>query len=187
MRSQSKPNMEGHRLKVSVEDRGLLEYFFGNDGKRSLTLERFVQFFRDLHEEVCDLFSGFVILSYYFFSQLIIFLFLFLPLFSNLKDYAIGVCSLDYKAQGNMLAKDFAVSLVASADSSDINKLLDWVDKIENITRLKDVRIPYKEFKDFAELRKNLQSFSLALFSYGEVNRVLTKTDLQKAASQVHI
>ncbi|TQD88396.1 hypothetical protein C1H46_026055 [Malus baccata] len=111
MRSQGKQNMEGHKPKVSVEDKGLLEYFFGKDGKR-LKLERIVQFFRDLHEEVCDLFSG-----------------------------------------------------------GDINKLLDRVDEIENDTHLKDIKITYKEFKDFAELHKNLQSFSGSLNSYGEVNR----------------
>ncbi|KAM1072278.1 hypothetical protein ACFX13_017827 [Malus domestica] len=55
MRSQGKQNMEGLRLKVSVEDKGLLEYFFGKDGKRSLKLERIVQFFRDLHEEIMRL------------------------------------------------------------------------------------------------------------------------------------
>ncbi|CAN6681313.1 unnamed protein product [Malus baccata var. baccata] len=137
MRSQGKQNMEGHRPKVSVEDKGLLEYFFGKDGKRSLKLDRIVQFFRDLHEEVCDLFSGLVILSYYLFN--------------------------------------FAVYLVASADSGDINKLLDRVDEIENDTHLKDIKITYKEFKDFAELHKNLQSFSGSLNSYGEVNRVLRK------------
>ncbi|KAM1933688.1 hypothetical protein ACFX15_017963 [Malus domestica] len=53
-----KLNMEDHILKVSVEDKGLLEYFFGKDGKRSLKLERIVQFFCDLHEEVCDLHPG---------------------------------------------------------------------------------------------------------------------------------
>ena len=58
MRSQSKQNTDSHRLKVSVEDGGILEYFFGKDGKKSLKLERFVQFFRDLHEEVCHLFLG---------------------------------------------------------------------------------------------------------------------------------
>ncbi|XP_068342709.1 calcium uptake protein, mitochondrial-like [Pyrus communis] len=151
MRSQSKQNTDSHRLKVSVEDGGLLEYFFGKDGKKSLKLERFVQFFRDLHEEILRL---------------------------EFAHY-------DFRAQGTILAKDFAFSLVASADSSDINKLLDRVDEIDNDTRLKNVRITYKEFKDFAELRKNLQSFSLALFSYGEVNGVLTKSDLQRAASRV--
>lgn len=92
----------------------------------------------------------------------------------------------DYKEQGTISAKDFALSLVASADISDTNKLLDRVDELDNDPRLKDIKITYKEFVDFAELRKNLQSFSLAIFSYGEVNGVLTKKDLQRAASQVH-
>ncbi|PQM42022.1 calcium uptake protein 1 mitochondrial-like [Prunus yedoensis var. nudiflora] len=91
----------------------------------------------------------------------------------------------DYKEQGTISAKDFALSLVASADISDTNKLLDRVDEVDNDPRLKDIKITYKEFKDFAELRKNLQSSSLAIFSYGEVNGLLTKKDLQRAASQV--
>lgn len=40
----------GH--KGSVENGGLVEYFFGSDGKTSLKHERFVQFLRDLHNEV---------------------------------------------------------------------------------------------------------------------------------------
>ncbi|CAL9028173.1 unnamed protein product [Prunus brigantina] len=151
MRSQSKQNKDGHRLKVSVEDGGLLEHFFGKDGKRSLKHETFVKFFRDLHNEILRL---------------------------EFSHY-------DYKEQGTISAKDFALSLVASADISDTNKLLDRVDELDNDPRLKDIKITYKEFKDFAELRKNLQSFSLAIFSYGEVNGVLTKKDLQRAASQV--
>lgn len=92
----------------------------------------------------------------------------------------------DYKSQGTISAKDFALSLVASADLNDVNKLLDRVDQISNEPHLNNIQITYKEFKDFAELRKNLRSFSLAIFSYGEVNGVLTKPDLQRAASKVH-
>ena len=92
----------------------------------------------------------------------------------------------DYKAKGTITAKDFALSLVASADLSDLYKLLDRVDDINNAPRLNNIQITYKEFRDFAALRKNLQNFSLAIFSYGEVNGVLTKSDLQRAASKVH-
>lgn len=53
MRNQNNKNKEGQRIKVGVEDGGLLEYFFGKDGKKGLKHERFVQFLRDLHEEVC--------------------------------------------------------------------------------------------------------------------------------------
>ncbi|BBH08574.1 calcium-binding EF hand family protein [Prunus dulcis] len=136
MRSQSKQNKDGHRLKVSVEDGGLLGTSLAKMAKKGLMLR--LEF------------------SHY-----------------------------DYKEQGTISAKDFALSLVASADISDTNKLLDRVDELDNDPRLKDIKITYKEFKDFAELRKNLQSFSLAIFSYGEVNGVLTKKDLQRAASQV--
>ncbi|KAM6553267.1 hypothetical protein CsatB_014029 [Cannabis sativa] len=91
----------------------------------------------------------------------------------------------DHKSQGTISAKDFALSLVASADINHINKLLNRVDKIETEPRLADIRITFEEFKEFANLRKQLQSFSLAIFSYGEVKSSLTKMDFQRAASQV--
>lgn len=90
----------------------------------------------------------------------------------------------DYKLRGTISAKDFALSLVASADISDVNRLLDRVDEI-NESELKDIRITFQEFKAFAELRKKLQSLSLAIFTYGKVNGVLTKKDFQRAASRV--
>lgn len=93
----------------------------------------------------------------------------------------------DYNKRGTISAKDFALSLVASADINHINKLLDRVDEVNNEPHLRDVRITFEEFQAFAELRKKLQSFSLAIFSYGKVNGVLTKNDFQRAASQVLI
>lgn len=93
----------------------------------------------------------------------------------------------DCNSRGTISAKDFALSLVASADINHINKLLDRVDEINNESHLKEILITFEEFKQFAELRKKLQSFSLAIFSYGKVNGVLTKQDFQRAASQVQI
>lgn len=65
MRSQNRQGAhqkEGLRfvMKVaeSVEDSGLVEYFFGKDGKQKLKHERFVQFLKDLHNEVCSSFSS---------------------------------------------------------------------------------------------------------------------------------
>lgn len=91
----------------------------------------------------------------------------------------------DCKLRGTISAKDFALSLVASADLSQVNKLLDRVDEIGNEPKLRPIRITYKEFKDFADLRKQLQYLSLAIFTYGKVNGVLTKRDFQRAASKV--
>jgi hypothetical protein len=93
----------------------------------------------------------------------------------------------DYNKRGTISAKDFALSLVASADINHINKLLDRVDELDNDPDIKEKRITFEEFKAFAELRKKLESFSLALFSYGKVNGVLAKNDFQRAASQVLI
>lgn len=60
MRSQNKQvarHRDGLRLGLKVaepvENGGLVEYFFGQDGKTCLKHNTFVQFLRDLHEEVC--------------------------------------------------------------------------------------------------------------------------------------
>ncbi|KAF8033882.1 hypothetical protein BT93_C0222 [Corymbia citriodora subsp. variegata] len=141
----------GLKFKDSVEEGGLMEYFFGKDGREKLKHGRFVQFLKDLHDEILHL---------------------------EFSHY-------DVRSVGTISAKDFALSLVASADMGHINKLLDRVDEIDGEPLLRDLRISFQEFKDFAELRKVLQSFSLAIFSYGKVNGLLTKRDFQRAASQV--
>lgn len=43
----------GHSVGSSVENGGLVEYFFGKDGKERLHHDKFVQFLRDLQDEVC--------------------------------------------------------------------------------------------------------------------------------------
>lgn len=91
----------------------------------------------------------------------------------------------DYKKQGTISSKDFALSLVASADIRHVNKFLDRVEEIDNDPSIRDLRVTFDEFKDLSELRKKLQSFSLAIFSYGKANGLLTKKDFQRAASQV--
>lgn len=93
----------------------------------------------------------------------------------------------DYKFRGTISAKDFALSMVASADLKYVNKLLDRVDDIDNEPQLSHIRISFEEFKSFAELRKKLQPFSLALFCFGQANGFLTRNDFKRAASQVCI
>lgn len=92
----------------------------------------------------------------------------------------------DYNLQGTISAKDFALSMVASADMSHINKFIRRVDELNNEPRLRDIRITYEEFKNFAELRKRLRPLSMAIFSYGKVNGLLTMQDFQRAAHQVY-
>lgn len=48
----------GLKVGTPVENGGLLEYFFGKDGNGRLQHDKFVQFLRDLHEEVFSLFSS---------------------------------------------------------------------------------------------------------------------------------
>lgn len=42
----------GLKVNDSVENGGLVEYFFGKDGKGCLQHDKFVQFLRDLRDEV---------------------------------------------------------------------------------------------------------------------------------------
>lgn len=42
----------GLKVSGSVENGGLVEYFFGEDGNTLLQLDKFVKFLRDLHNEV---------------------------------------------------------------------------------------------------------------------------------------
>ncbi|XP_038898722.1 calcium uptake protein, mitochondrial isoform X2 [Benincasa hispida] len=107
-----------------------------------------------------------------------------------MKDLQIEMLKLefahyDYKLRGTISAKDFALSMVASADSSRLSELLDRVSRMDDKQRFRDICISWEEFKDFDTLRRKLQPFSLALFSYGKVNGLLTKNDFQRAASQV--
>ncbi|KAL5985602.1 hypothetical protein ACLOJK_027588 [Asimina triloba] len=152
---QGASHRDGKRngLKVGspVENGGLLEYFFGKDGTKCLQHEKFVQFLKDLHEEILRL---------------------------EFVHY-------DRKLQRTMSAKDFALSLVASADATQINRFLDRVDELEDDPHLRKTRITWEEFKAFAELRKRVQPLALAIFSYGKVNGLLTKKDFQRAASHV--
>ncbi|WVZ74637.1 hypothetical protein U9M48_022798 [Paspalum notatum var. saurae] len=91
----------------------------------------------------------------------------------------------DVKSLKTIPVKDFALSMVASADMNHINKLLDRVDDLDDNPNLKDLRITFEEFKAFADLRRRLEPFAMAIFSYGKVNGLLTKQDLKRAASHV--
>ncbi|KAJ6857455.1 hypothetical protein NC651_038992 [Populus alba x Populus x berolinensis] len=110
----------GLKVAVPVENGGLLEYFFGKDGRTCLHQERFVQFLRDFHDEI------------------------------------LRLAHHDYRSCGTISAKDFALSLVASADIRHISKLLDRVDEVSNEPQIRDIRITFEEFKNFAELRRQL-------------------------------
>lgn len=141
----------GRRVHKPVERAGVLEYFFGKDGKQRIKYEKFVQFLRDLHEEILRL---------------------------EFDHY-------DFKSRGSISAKDFALSMVASADVNHINKFLDRVDELSDSSNLSNIRITFEEFKEFANLRKKLHPLTVAIFSYGKINGLLTKEDFKRAASQV--
>ncbi|XP_074591837.1 calcium uptake protein, mitochondrial-like isoform X1 [Curcuma longa] len=140
----------GLNIGGSIETGGLIEHFFGRDGMGSLQHDKFVQFLRDLHDEIVRL---------------------------EFAHY-------DFKSRGTISAKDFALSMVASADMNHINELLDRADELDS-SSLRNIHISFEEFKAFAELRKRLKPLSVAIFSYGKVNGLLTKQDFIRAASHV--
>ncbi|KAF5812858.1 putative calcium uptake protein/3 [Helianthus annuus] len=141
----------GLKISTPVDNGGLLEHFFGKDGKPCLSIEKFVKFLKDLKNEIL------------------------------LLEFA----HYDYKSRGTISAKDFALSMVASADMIHINKFLDLVEKLNDEPTLNNICISFDDFKKFAELRTQLRQLSLAIFSYGKVNGLLTKNDFQRATKQV--
>ncbi|KAK2965691.1 hypothetical protein RJ640_022218, partial [Escallonia rubra] len=58
----------------------------------------------------------------------------------------------DYNSLGTISAKDFALSMIPSADMKNIDKFLDRVDEITDEPGLRDIRVTFEEFKNFAEL-----------------------------------
>lgn len=61
----------------------------------------------------------------------------------------------DFKLQGSISAKDFALSMVASADINQINRFLDRVDELDDYPHLQDKRITL-------EVRWILPAYSLS-------------------------
>jgi hypothetical protein len=47
----------GFKVGQSVENGGLVEYFFGNDGNKPLHFDKFTSFMKELHEEVISFFD----------------------------------------------------------------------------------------------------------------------------------
>lgn len=141
----------GLKVGQPVENGGVVEFFFGNDGNEPLHYDKFTKFLKDLHDEIIRL---------------------------EFSHY-------DVKSSKTIPAKDFALSMVASADMNHISMLLDRVDDLVNKPDLKDIRISFEEFKAFAYLRRRLEPLSMAIFAYGKVNGLLTKQDLKRAAQHV--
>ncbi|KAM7492927.1 hypothetical protein LguiB_027536 [Lonicera macranthoides] len=159
MRAQNRQGCRaGIRIGGDVENGGLVEYF-------TISLEKMA------YEQ--------------FKNNSISLLDLIIICFSPLKMIKLEFSHYDYKLRGTISVKDFALSMVASADTRHLNNLLDRVDDLDREPHLVDIHITFEEFKNFAELRKRLQPFSVALLSYGRLNRTLTKNDFQRAASQV--
>lgn len=63
-------NRTGFKVGGRLENGGLVNYFFGEDGNKRLQLENFVQFLRDLHHEVHNFIDLCIIKSYFHFFLL---------------------------------------------------------------------------------------------------------------------
>ncbi|GAQ80438.1 hypothetical protein KFL_000540150 [Klebsormidium nitens] len=107
------------RLGTSVDEGGVVEYFFGKDGKQCLTLEAFQKFMAELQEEITRL---------------------------EFAHY-------DWRNEGTVSAKDFALSMVAAADMEHLAPLMARVDKLAAEEAFKSVRISYEDFWAFAHCR----------------------------------
>lgn len=64
-------------------------------------------------------------------------------MFISLQIIRLEFSHYDVKSSKTIPAKDFALSMVASADMNHINMLLDRVDDLVNLPDLKDMRISF--------------------------------------------
>lgn len=55
-KAQGNSFRSGSRMNRSAENSGLIQFFFGEDGNGKLKYDTFVEFLRDLHEEVQQFF-----------------------------------------------------------------------------------------------------------------------------------
>ncbi|XP_052115199.1 calcium uptake protein, mitochondrial-like [Arachis duranensis] len=99
------------------------------------------------------------------------------------------LCVIDCRCSWLVVAIYCALRLpyvvILAADINYINKLLNRVEEMNDDSYLRNIKITFQEFEAFAELSKQLEFFSLAIFSYGKISGELTKSDFQRAASQV--
>ncbi|CAM6083928.1 unnamed protein product [Calypogeia fissa] len=134
-------------VSTSIDNGGMMELFFGKDGRKQLPHEEFEKFLRHLHDEILRL---------------------------EFAHY-------DYKQTGTISAHDFALSMIASADMDLLNEYLKRAKTLLTNPEFKDMRINPEDFRQFAALRKKLRKLTLAMSSYGAMN----KADFQRAASQI--
>ncbi|KAL4299346.1 hypothetical protein HN51_050086 [Arachis hypogaea] len=100
------------------------------------------------------------------------------------------LCVIDGRCSWFVVATYCALRLfclvILAIDINHINKLLDRVKEMNDNSHLRNIKIAFQEFEAFAKLGKQLEFFSLAIFSYGKISGELTKSNFQRAASQVY-
>jgi Ca2+-binding EF-hand superfamily protein len=138
----------GMKSSGSVEEGGLVEFFFGKNGKKTLTLKKFEDFLSQLHAEMVSL---------------------------EFSHY-------DFNSKGYMSYKDFALSLVASGNVSEIRKYLGRVSTLPEDLPGKGVSL--QEFQEVYKLRPRLHAMHVALQTYGGSSGV-KKDDFRRAAKKI--
>jgi len=138
----------GMKSSGSVEDGGLVEFFFGKNGKKTLTLKKFEDFLSQLHDEMVSL---------------------------EFSHY-------DFNNTGLMSYKDFALSLVASGNVTEIRKYLGRVASLPE--DYPGAGITLAQFQEVYKLRPRLHAMHVALQTYGGANGV-KKDDFRRAAKKI--
>lgn len=88
----------------------------------------------------------------------------------------------DYKGTGFITYKDFAMSLVASGNVSDINK---YLARVATLPPQPGSGITLAEFKQVYRLRPRLHDMTVALNTYGGAMGSISKADFERAAKRV--
>lgn len=131
----------------SVEDGGLVEYFFGKNGKKMLTLKKFEEFLMQLHIEMV----------------------------------ALEFSHYDYLNTGYLSYKDFALSLVASGNVSEIRQ---YLSRVASLPPMPGKGVTLAQFQEVYKLRPRLHDMHVALMSYGGAGGV-EKEDFKRAARKI--
>jgi len=137
----------GSKMSGSVEDGGLVELFFGKNGKKLLTLKKFEEFLVQLHREMVQL---------------------------EFAHY-------DYKNTGYMSHSDFAMSLVASGNVTEIRK---YLARVKSLPEFPGKGVSLAEFQQVYNLRPRLHDMHIAMQSYGGADGV-KKQDFARAADKI--
>jgi len=149
---------------------GVLPFFFGEDGKKSLTFDQFSKFLEDLQDEVKYVCS---------YSTPFLFFFFFYNVGNKQQNRKLEFGLYDKQKVGSISLRDFGRLLISHAT---LRNLGDYVKRIELIDA--NEVVTFKEFSDFEKLLNSLDDMQLAVETYGGDSH-FTKETFAKAAFAV--